>query len=428
MPSEQAHDDSSNASPVRPIVGEDGASDAPDNMQDIIAPPSPPGYASSERSGKYHVLLMFDSSPASTQGSLIDGLSRMTADADGNAYDGAIPGRDAQSSPGSQSRKRKASTELPLGIFPKAARNLAQIGEAKLYGDSHQRNSNSRNGAPDPDRPETKSILFALDDIRPVRHGQFDEIDEMGGSDNDQSTSQISAAISESDAQIHEFEDIEEATNDHSSFEDFGHISLLGFIADAPPNHCLEEQNEEQDPTASGINTLESSSVSTIVSGVPRASSEPLHTPATQSPCTRTIEPNRRAAANPLAFASRKLAPFMVRDKRLLNRNRAERVTMTPFAPRTPRRIETGGLSFYEALNVATSVIYWPEDSNEVETVQTGSTSQPSAGVEEFEKHLPHGGTILSVHQPTTSLAWLEENCDHPVVKLIRRNSVAHSQ
>ncbi|KAJ7033396.1 hypothetical protein C8F04DRAFT_623764 [Mycena alexandri] len=92
-----------------------------------------------------------------------------------------------------------------------------------------------------------------------------------------------------------------------------------------------------------------------------------------------------------------------------------------------PRVVKGSGFGppLYEAVTVATSVIYWPEHSElEAEEDRAQSTPEPSAGLEEFSKCLPNGGTILSIHRPTASLAWLERNYDLPVVKFIRKKFV----
>ncbi|KAJ7033425.1 hypothetical protein C8F04DRAFT_1104696 [Mycena alexandri] len=110
------------------------------------------------------------------------------------------------------------------------------------------------------------------------------------------------------------------------------------------------------------------------------------------------------------------------RQRRLLDLNRVER-EMTHW----PRVVKGSGFGppLYEAVTVATSVIYWPEHSElEAEEDKVQSTLGPSAGLEEFSKCLPNGGTILSIHRPTTSLAWLEENYNLPVVKFIRKKFV----
>ncbi|KAJ7509294.1 hypothetical protein B0H11DRAFT_1314155 [Mycena galericulata] len=89
------------------------------------------------------------------------------------------------------------------------------------------------------------------------------------------------------------------------------------------------------------------------------------------------------------------------------------------------------GPPLYDAKNVATSVIYWPETNNKGELeeesfriAETDSTPKPSAKLEELPKYLPNGGTILSVHQPATALSWLEENYDTPFVRLIHNSNV----
>ncbi|KAJ7721488.1 hypothetical protein B0H16DRAFT_1602515 [Mycena metata] len=106
----------------------------------------------------------------------------------------------------------------------------------------------------------------------------------------------------------------------------------------------------------------------------------------------------------------------------LLDLNRAERER-----PHQPRLVEGSGFGppLYEAVTVATSVIYWPEHSeSKTEGDNAKSASEPTTGLEEFSKCLPNGGTVLSIHRPTTALAWLEENYDFPVVKFIHKKFV----
>ncbi|KAJ6578910.1 hypothetical protein DFH09DRAFT_1361249 [Mycena vulgaris] len=114
---------------------------------------------------------------------------------------------------------------------------------------------------------------------------------------------------------------------------------------------------------------------------------------------------------------------------RILKRNRSGRQSINSNPTRTPILVETrAGPPLYDAASVATLVIYWPEDRDgELEGRASGiaksnSTPKPSAGLEELTKYLPNGGTILSVYQPATSLAWLEENYDLPIVRDIRNS------
>ncbi|KAJ7188955.1 hypothetical protein C8R46DRAFT_1056260 [Mycena filopes] len=100
---------------------------------------------------------------------------------------------------------------------------------------------------------------------------------------------------------------------------------------------------------------------------------------------------------------------------RVLNQKPSERTH-----PRMISRGRSYGPPLYEAVSVATTVIYWPENGNEERKYTPDPT--PSAGLDELPKHLPAGGSIVSVHQPTESLAWLEENYDtHHLVKSIRK-------
>ncbi|KAJ7503200.1 hypothetical protein B0H11DRAFT_2223279 [Mycena galericulata] len=86
--------------------------------------------------------------------------------------------------------------------------------------------------------------------------------------------------------------------------------------------------------------------------------------------------------------------------------------------------VKTGGYGpqLYEATTVASSVIYWPDEIGGESEHGFSAEPTPSAGLGELPTHLPNGGTILSVHQPTTTLAWLEENYDHPMLKSIRKS------
>jgi len=56
--------------------------------------------------------------------------------------------------------------------------------------------------------------------------------------------------------------------------------------------------------------------------------------------------------------------------------------------------------------------------------LSAGFDPNAAAGLGELPNYFPNGGNILSVHQPTTSLAWLEENYDHRIVKAIRHSGV----
>ncbi|KAJ7188967.1 hypothetical protein C8R46DRAFT_1184220 [Mycena filopes] len=107
------------------------------------------------------------------------------------------------------------------------------------------------------------------------------------------------------------------------------------------------------------------------------------------------------------------------KQRRKGNWNRGERKTINQ-----PRVVKRTGLGppLYEAASVATSVIYWPVGAeSEADRHEAPSTPEPLAGLDEFSKHLPNGGTILSIHRPTTSLAWIEDNYDLPEVKSIRK-------
>ncbi|KAJ7840650.1 hypothetical protein B0H13DRAFT_1910624 [Mycena leptocephala] len=99
---------------------------------------------------------------------------------------------------------------------------------------------------------------------------------------------------------------------------------------------------------------------------------------------------------------------------------------MNPLTTHHPRLVKIDGYGppLYEAASVASSVIYWPENNNGLETAETDSIPGPSAGLEELKKCLPNGGIILSVYQPATSLAWLEENHNMPIMKFIRNHEI----
>jgi hypothetical protein len=56
-------------------------------------------------------------------------------------------------------------------------------------------------------------------------------------------------------------------------------------------------------------------------------------------------------------------------------------------------------------------------------SAETDSILRPSAGLE-LQTCLPNGGIILSVYQPVTSLAQLEENDNMPIMKFIRNHEI----
>ncbi|KAJ7645901.1 hypothetical protein DFH06DRAFT_1210652 [Mycena polygramma] len=172
----------------------------------------------------------------------------------------------------------------------------------------------------------------------------------------------------------------------------------------------------------SSINSLGDITTSStpLPSSVVRATSEPLHSSPTEPACMKRAATMDSAVSVPRRNAARRIP----NRKGIFSRSLAERGAISSSTTHGPRIIDAGsGFPVYEATSVATSVIYWPEiqDGDGGETGRTDSTPQPSAGVEEFEKRYLHGGSILEIYQPTTSLAWLEENYDHPIVKLIRK-------
>ncbi|KAJ6590161.1 hypothetical protein DFH09DRAFT_1274371 [Mycena vulgaris] len=103
------------------------------------------------------------------------------------------------------------------------------------------------------------------------------------------------------------------------------------------------------------------------------------------------------------------------------SQNRPDRQRTISEQPYHPIKVNTGGCGppLYEAASVATSVIYWPADRGDG-TTETNFAAESSASLGELPNYLPNGGAILSVYQPTTSLAWLEENYDLPIVQSIR--------
>ncbi|KAJ7496618.1 hypothetical protein FB451DRAFT_1549704 [Mycena latifolia] len=139
----------------------------------------------------------------------------------------------------------------------------------------------------------------------------------------------------------------------------------------------------------------------------------------------------RSATADAVNSTKRHLAVSNLKLGRVSKRNRIGRGRINSLPAYNPVKVEMGyGFPLYEAASVAASVIYWPEDSNGererqgLGTAETDSTPKACAGLGDLPKYLPNGGTILSVHQPTTSLAWLEDNYDAPMVKSIRRSNV----
>jgi hypothetical protein len=58
-------------------------------------------------------------------------------------------------------------------------------------------------------------------------------------------------------------------------------------------------------------------------------------------------------------------------------------------------------------------------------SLDTDSTAEASAGLEEFMNQHANGGAIFSVHQPTKALTWLEQNYDLPLLRDMRGNSIS---
>ncbi|KAJ7286917.1 hypothetical protein C8J57DRAFT_1282345 [Mycena rebaudengoi] len=84
---------------------------------------------------------------------------------------------------------------------------------------------------------------------------------------------------------------------------------------------------------------------------------------------------------------------------------------------------EYRGPPLYDPTKVSRSVIYWPQNEPSIDrgsTAETKDTPRPSAGIKTFLENLPDGGSIVSVHQPTASLAWVEENYDTHLVYSVR--------
>ncbi|KAJ6616996.1 hypothetical protein B0H10DRAFT_1948678 [Mycena sp. CBHHK59/15] len=330
----------------------------------------------------------YEGSPASTQENLSNEMSSLTAGIERRGYlgmgvDDTTPG---QASP-TGSRKRKASNGLPLAIVEKAARNLLESGRPPTFLVG----------------TENTEIEFphqlAISEVSV--YDEFSQIYEFGNI-NHPDDEQVMSPIGNSSRQ-----------------ELLQNVKQPSLVAGDLAGCTLGGNQEEQEHTASGINLIhnfQTTSIPAVVSNnevvhFARAASVPLYTPATQ-PNIRTVK--RRATIEVVNLAKNHLALSNLK----LSSN--------------PIMVETGGYGppLYEAASVATSVMYWPEDNNgESEgeshgTAETDFTPKPSAGLKELPKYLPNGGTILSVHQPATSLAWLEENYDLPIVKSIRYSEV----
>ncbi|KAJ6590163.1 hypothetical protein DFH09DRAFT_1274373, partial [Mycena vulgaris] len=186
------------------------------------------------------------------------------------------------------------------------------------------------------------------------------------------------------------------------------------------PAGCTLRGNQEEQER-----TLQTTSIDPVISTT-RASSEPLQTAFSTKPEIREVPVKRSASATTTRDKLVKKSfgttlKLSMPTGRILKRNRSGRQSINSNPTRTPILVETrAGPPLYDAASVATLVIYWPEDRDgELEgrtsgTAESNSTPKPSAGLEELTKYLPNGGTILSVYQPATSLAWLEENYDLP--------------
>ncbi|KAJ7099365.1 hypothetical protein B0H15DRAFT_544074 [Mycena belliarum] len=180
------------------------------------------------------------------------------------------------------------------------------------------------------------------------------------------------------------------------------------------------DNKKEQECTYAGniniVHQLQPSSSSAIASAIPTAS-EPV-TPSVPPAMSRSkrsaITGPPRIPRHPSAVAHQKLIT------RVLRGNLRDWKKLESHPSRNPIKVEGYTFPLYEATSVATSVIYWPEGKDGGLEQAAVPETTPSAGLEESRKHLPNGGAILEVRQPTASLAWLEENYDLPVIKSVR--------
>ncbi|KAF7342180.1 hypothetical protein MVEN_01805800 [Mycena venus] len=139
--------------------------------------------------------------------------------------------------------------------------------------------------------------------------------------------------------------------------------------------------------------------------------------------------PNSNASfpGAPFPGAPAAAAPLMMRKPQKSKMSGAP-AAQAPLMMRQPQKSDTHhtvggyGPTVYDPSSVATSIIYWPKDRASVP--ETGSTPEPSAGLEEFKRQNPNGGATFSVHQPTKSLAWLEKNYDLPLLEDMRKEGI----
>ncbi|KIK66272.1 hypothetical protein GYMLUDRAFT_82233 [Collybiopsis luxurians FD-317 M1] len=90
--------------------------------------------------------------------------------------------------------------------------------------------------------------------------------------------------------------------------------------------------------------------------------------------------------------------------------------------PQFDSAVDKGGYGpqLYNPASVASAIIYWPKNY-QISNAESDSMPKPSAGIEQCIKRFPHGGTILSVHEPASAQTWLENNYDLDSLEEIRK-------
>ncbi|KAJ7503203.1 hypothetical protein B0H11DRAFT_1988244 [Mycena galericulata] len=383
-----------------------------------------------------------EGSSASSQESLSREMGRLTAGPDSTNYseinvEDGLPGQTsrASSSPG-PSRKRKASNELTSNKEKSPRKLLESLALPTLSDTEKGINAQVDIGVAEDHKP-TSSSPITMTQIATVQPSDLADAGyltpEQDKSQGEQTLENTTlAGFPTHGVRGSEKSDIPGAVI--SSLEVAQPIRAASeppYIHSDDQHLTLDDNQEEQENTTgfptNSVHSSQSSDIPAIVSSLAvvqhiRAASEPCY--------TRSTFPNiqagskRRVNMDSVAeLAKRHLVGGtveLIRTKRKSIRNR----TINPLPRLRPRMVETKGHGpqLYEATTVASSVIYWPEEIGGESEHGFSAEPTPSAGLEELPTHLPNGGTILSVHQPTTTLAWLEENYDYPILKSMRRS------
>ncbi|KAJ7133734.1 hypothetical protein C8R43DRAFT_644647 [Mycena crocata] len=320
------------------------------------------------------------------------------------------------------SRKRKASSALlPEGLLDKVRKfNITSSSPVRSL-ESSPTNSQSTSSSTISRKRKASNTLLPLDLVEKAPRNSLED-------------RRSSFVESSSYSSIHEGNELGPLVEASSTFQ-YGNMDV------AVSTESLENAKqrfrdaedlagyEEQKQNGSGINPTHDLQAPFSLPNdnnqvqLARAASEP---PCRSSAPLNIRKPKRRATIQVVNLLKHRLASSTLYLSRYLpyrrNLSRNPIDSGMSFGPRIPNLIRSDfSLPLYEAVSVASMVIYWPEKETQ-ETNDKDYIRQPSesAGLEEIPKYLPNGGTIFSIHQPGTSLVWLEENFDLPIVKVIR--------